>query len=97
MTTTRRTALAMLGLGTATAVGSETFNLAPTNARQVASGAGAYDKERYAQAFENIARELRLDRVSIVSIDLHARLEADSIADIHDLKICFHYMPEAQS
>ncbi len=95
MTTTRRTALAMLGLGTAAAVGSETFSSAPAQARGIQSVAGAYNKERYAQAFERLAAELRSDQVSIERLSLNATLDADTIADTHELTVRFVYMPEA--
>lgn len=94
MTTTRRTALAMLGLGTATAVSAETFNAPPSKAGGVRTARTAYDRERYAKAFENLARELRRDSVEVQSIDLRASLEADTIADTHELTVRFIYKPE---
>jgi hypothetical protein len=94
MTTTRRTALAMLGLGTAAAVESETFTSKPARAGDLQSVAGGYDKERYAQAFENLARELRRDAVSVDRITLSATLEMDNIGDQHELTVRFVYMPE---
>jgi hypothetical protein len=94
MTHTRRTALAMLGLGAATAVGAETFNADPERSGTVQGVSTAYRKERYAQAFEKLAQELRADRVHIHHLKLSASLEANAIADVHDLHLQFRYEPE---
>lgn len=95
MITTRRTALAMLGLAPASAVGAETFNAGhPEISGGVQYGGDAYNKERYARAFEQLASEIRSARVDVVSIELRAKLEANSFVDEHDLNVRFRYKPE---
>jgi ATP-dependent helicase/DNAse subunit B len=94
MTTSRRTALAMLGLAPATAVGAETFMAAPENPGGVQSVTRAYDRERFANAFEKLAAELRRDAVEIHSLKLSSSMEPNEIADMHDLVLRFRYKPE---
>lgn len=94
MSTTRRTALAMLGLAPASAVSAETFIAPPDKPGDVQSVSGAYQRERFAQAFEKLAAELRRDTVMIESLKMSASLEANEIADRHELVLKFIYMPE---
>lgn len=92
----RRTALAMLGFGgTAAAVmGSEAFAMPPEEPGEIQSSASAYNKERYAKALENLAAELRADRVAIVNLNLASSIEAHNLADVHTLRLEFIYKPE---
>lgn len=94
MTTTRRTALAMLGLASASAVGAETFMSPPPTPGDVQSVSAAYQRERFAQAFEKLASELRRDAVLVESLTLSASLQHDDIADRHELVLKFAYRPE---
>lgn len=94
MTTSRRTALAMLGLGSASAIGSESFSKPPEYPGEVHSVTGSYDRERYAQTFERLAAELRRDAVEIESIKLTASLDSHEVADRHELSVRFIYKPE---
>ena len=96
MSATRRTALAMLGLAPASAIGSETFTgpADPSNNRGVRSVVGSYDRERYARVFETLAAELRKDSVELQNIELKSVLNADALADVHDLTVRFRYLPE---
>lgn len=93
MSTTRRTALAMLGLGSTAAIGAETF-IEPNKYGSVQAVAGAATKERMATALENLAKELRAGNALAESIELNAKLTANDIADRHTLTLQFIYLPE---
>ena len=54
----------------------------------------AFDRERYARAFEALAAELRRDAVEPYSLRLSAVLEAGELADVHELTVRFRYKPE---
>jgi len=45
--------------------------------------------------FEQLANELRKDTVEIASLELHQKLDANSIADMHEIKLQLRYKPEA--
>src|SRR5688572_15273777 len=95
MSTTRRTALAMLGLAPATAaVGSEQFMAAPKKPGEIQSVFGAYTAEDFAGAFENLARNIRAGSVDVDRLRFVSDLSADKIADCHELTLNFRYKPE---
>ncbi|QOZ25289.1 hypothetical protein [Bradyrhizobium sp. CCBAU 51753] len=94
MTTTRRTLLAVMGLAPVSAVQAETFSAPATDGR-AQTVQGAYSKERYACAFEQLAAELRRDAVELVRINFASRLESNSLADVHTMTVELIYLPEA--
>lgn len=96
MSTTRRTALAMLGLGSTSAVGAESF-VNPDKRNGVHAVGGSTTPDRMATALENLAKEIRADNAIPVSIELNALLEANNIADQHTLTLKFIYLPEKTS
>lgn len=91
MTTSRRTALAILGLAPTAAIGSETFNKTADRPGDVQSCVEAYDKERYAAAFRKIADDIRAGHIDISHLSLNSEINADLIADVHELKLKFRY------
>lgn len=90
----RRTALAMLGLAPATAVGAETFMNPPDNPGDIQSVSGAYTAERFANALEQLAKEIRRGAVYVESLNLNASLHFNGIADRHELLLKFLFKPE---
>lgn len=94
MTADRRTVLTMLGLAGAGAVGTETFMSPPAKAGGAQSVNAAYDKERFARAFENIAKSIRNGQIEVDSLGIISDLRSNSIADMHELKFSFRHCPE---
>jgi hypothetical protein len=86
----RRSVVAMLGLvpaGSALAV--ENFTTGPEPGERVRSVSNAYQKERFVQALKNLAAEVESGRFDVESINVHAHLGADEIADKHSVEITF--------
>lgn len=91
---TRRTILAALGFAPVSVVGAETFNSAPDKPGETQSVVGAYERERYAKAFEALAVELRRDAVEPHEIKISSTLQPNSIADMYEMIVRFRYKPE---
>lgn len=92
----RRTALQMLGFGGAAAAvaGSEAFSMPPEKPGGLQSVTGAYNKERWAKALENMAAEIRSESVMVSRLNLSSQMDPDSIADKHTLELEFIFKPE---
>jgi len=96
-TTSRRSALAMLGIVPAagSALAIENFITDPEYPGEFRSGAGAHQVDRFAKALENLAAELRAGHLSITSLALAAKVEANDVVDQHELVVKFLYHPES--
>ena len=90
----RRTALAMLGLVPASAIGAESFIEPPEVPGEMQSVTGAYRKERWARAFELLAAEIRKESVELSNAKISASLGPNDVADLHELTVTFRYLPE---
>ncbi|MCC8946000.1 hypothetical protein H8A97_13045 [Bradyrhizobium sp. Arg62] len=76
------------------AVQAETFS-APAPDGRVQTVRSAFNKERYAKAFEQLAAEIRSDAVDLVKINFSSALESDNLADLHTITVELLYKPEA--
>lgn len=94
MATDRRTVLSLLGLASATAVGSETFMAPPAKAGEVQNITAAYETERFAAAFEKLAAGIRSGQIEVHSLGITSDLRRSCIADVHDLRFTFRHLPE---
>lgn len=92
--TDRRTVLSLLGLASAGAIGTETFMAPPAKAGDIQSVNIAYEKERFAAAFEKIAQAIRADQMVVISLGIASELKPDNIADQHTLTFNFQHLPE---
>lgn len=93
MTTTRRSAMAMLGLAPAAAIGAETF-VGAKEEPGLRAGITEYRKEVFAAALEKLAAQVRAEKVTILSVNVTSRLDCDNIVGLNDLMIRFHYDPD---